>query len=210
MITVAAIRPLLNGGVNHSSFLDVHYLTEAYIRRVVYLGCRNHNFSHDDAQHIATYQFISGNRLYTTLFELLSGSANLARTLRRNHPDFNILIELYEDYSCVYRNRLVHGAVTLSPGAFEDLLRHIDISFACEFDRVLVAHFGHSALDTPQAWGFQTGQSSTGFPGARQRMSNLARRHNWSKTFAGERLLNTSVRKISVTARLKRTQYPPP
>jgi hypothetical protein len=207
MISPTNIRALLGAAQNGLSFIETHILSEAYLRRLVYLGCRRLSFAHYDAQHIATYQFIRSNRLYTTLFEMLSGSATLASTLRHQNRDFDELIKLYEEYSSIYRNRIVHGAATLSVGSFAELLRHIDISFVREFERVIQSYFGHSAFDSPQQWGFPLGTPRPSFAHTRQHMAALATAHRWSKTFGGEKILNTGIDQHVEKTRLRATAY---
>lgn len=189
------------------SFLDTHILTEAYIRRIVYLGCRNIGFAHFDAQHIATYQFIKSARLYTTLFEMLSGDPHMARSVRRKHRDFDELIKLYEDYSCIYRNRVVHGAATLTNAAFKRVLVHIDVSFVMEFERVLIAEFGQSAFDEPKKWSFHEGRRCTNFEAARTAMASYAQQRDWGRTFGGEKLLSSNIHQNAVAQRLRNTEY---
>jgi hypothetical protein len=137
----------------------------------------------------------------------LSLGSKKASKLRQKHQDFNRLLDLYDNYTAKYRNRFVHGAATLTQDDFENLLRHIDISYIVEFERVLKIELGRSAFDGPDAWGAPASKRRKDFDSVRKAMKRLARNNGWEKTFGGEKILQSNINKIRVTSILNRTQY---
>lgn len=206
MLTPSAIKVITTLDPSTSDFLATHILTEAYFRRLFYLGLRFENFSHHPAQHIASYQFLRTDRLLKALFEMLTKDALWFSKAKQKHKEWAILVDLHDKYTSIYRNRLVHGISTISQD-FGRLLCHIDISYVTEFEAVLSSEFGRSAFDEPvKGWKAPDNKKFEDFDKACIRFKGLCDSRGWNP-FLGERYVEENFTKDKVLQLLSKTKY---
>lgn len=143
-------------------FLNIHRYTEAYIKRVLFIGLRLNGVRYKESENIINATFIPTAGLIEKSLVLLSKSderhSEVIKKLRLQYSAFFDLSDLLVKFSSKYRNWLAHGLIDeLKDEELIDYLCYVNRVFVKLFEEFLKAEYGHSAFEKPSEWGATNG-----------------------------------------------------
>ncbi len=157
MISISKLKKIITSKKKNfttDDFLTIHRFTEGYLKRITFIGLRLNDIQYNTAKELTDFIYIGGiHSQIKKIFELLPQNHSY-ETIIRKHKDFEIIYQLFKNYSCPLRNRLVHGGIGKIKN--QDVLFYacsIDKKFIESFENILKKEWGHSAFDTPGKWG---------------------------------------------------------
>ena len=135
---------------------------EGYFKRVLFIGLRINGAQYSTGQAIihsvhmdVTSQIEKAIALVDTRSDCHNRSIEASKT---RYKSLFALIELFLSFSTRFRNRLAHGVISeiKDPAILASLIR-VDQLLFMEFEAMLMAEYGHSALQAPKDWGARRG-----------------------------------------------------
>lgn len=145
-----------------SEFFDIHRYTEAYIKRILFIGLRLNSVKYEESTIIVKRTYLNtANLIEKVLFMIDQTDDNQRKVidrLKQKYEDFFILKDLLLEFSSKYRNWLAHGEISeLKDAELINLLCYVNKSFFKEFENLLKSEYKHSAFDKPGDWGAKRG-----------------------------------------------------
>lgn len=143
-----------SGNITTIDFINIHRGVEAYLRRLLFIGLRLNGVQYKTASEVVCMSYSNNRDLIKNTIKLISLNTIALEDLEEQNSDFKALLQLFFEFTSVYRNRVFHGV----EGEIYDSLTLqycylIDKSLIVEFELSL-QYFGFkSAFETPKAWG---------------------------------------------------------
>jgi hypothetical protein len=165
MISPSALRDILgapNPSKTTDSFIQVHRHLEGYFKRVLFIGLRINGAQYSTGQVIISSAHMDVQSQITKAIELVDRRSDchskIIEATKAKYKSLFTLIELFQNFSARFRNRLAHGVISeiRDPAILESLIR-VDQLLFMEFEAMLMAEYGHSALQAPKDWGARRG-----------------------------------------------------
>lgn len=128
---------------------------EAYFNRLILIGLRLKGVKYEQCQEIIKNTFIHEKD------SLKNGLKLICKEQLKDIYSSKIekLKELFESFSVVYRNKLVHGAISgVHDKKIAELCVKINKALIQELEKSLNKHLNHSAFDQPKKWGAKNSQ----------------------------------------------------
>jgi hypothetical protein len=165
MISPSALKDILgapNPPKTTDSFILVDRHLEGYFKRVLFIGLRVNGAQYSTSQSIIHSVHMDVASLIKKAIVLVDGRSDCYREIidaaEAKHKSLFALIELFQNFSARFRNRIAHGIISeiRDPAILESLIRVDQLLFK-EFETMLMAEYGHSALQMPKDWGARRG-----------------------------------------------------
>jgi hypothetical protein len=165
MISPSALKDILgapNPPKTTDSFIQIHRHLEGYFKRVLFIGLRLNGAQYSTGQLIINsvhMDVTSQIKKAITLIDRRSDCYSIIiDALEAEYRSLFKLFELFQNFSAKYRNRIAHGIISeiRDPAILESLIRVDQLLFK-EFETMLMAEHGHSALQMPKDWGARRG-----------------------------------------------------
>lgn len=165
MISPSALRDILgapNPPKTTDSFIQVHRHLEGYFKRVLFIGLRINGAQYSTGQAIIHSVHMDVTSQITKAIALVDRRSDshgkIIDAAKTKYKSLFTLIELFQNFSARFRNRITHGIVTeIRDSAILESLIRVDQLLFMEFEAMLMAEHGHSALQMPKDWGARRG-----------------------------------------------------
>jgi len=135
-------------------FIKIHKNVEGYIRRLLLIGLRINGVKYETSMEVIKMSYLNNKDLIKTTIDLITkGTKNLS-DFETTNSDFKELLELFFDFTSIYRNRVIHGVYENINDQL--ILKHcyfIDKFLIEEFEQTLKSLNFKSAFDKPTDWG---------------------------------------------------------
>ena len=158
--------------ITTSDFIELHKGVEGYIRRLFLIGLRLDGVKYETSLEVIKKSYLNNNDLLKKIIKLISKNAKDISDFENNNPDFKVLLDLFFNFTTVYRNRVVHGVYDVIHD--DNTLKHcyyINKYFLIEFEATLNNLAYKSAFDTPTNWGAGRSTSTESFSQVVTRLS---------------------------------------
>ena len=128
---------------------------EAYFNRLIFIGLRLQGVKYKQCQEIIKNTFIHEKESLKNGLKLICAEKHEALYSTK----IDELKDLFEMFSVVYRNKLVHGAISgVHDKKIAELCVKINKVLIQELEKSLKKQLNHSAFDQPKKWGAKTSQ----------------------------------------------------
>jgi hypothetical protein len=147
---VAANPPV----ITTDDFIKIHKGVEGYIRRLLFIGLRLNGVKYETASEVINMSYLNNRELLKKTVELVTRNTNTLTGFENHNSDFKEIINLFFDFTSIYRNRVIHGVYENIND--QTILKHcyyIDKYLIEEFEYTLNSLGYNSAFDQPNAWG---------------------------------------------------------
>jgi len=153
MISLKRFKEVFNSSkISDDYFLNLHFLTEAYFKRLLMIGLRINGVDYKTAK--STIEALKGGskNLLKVVKKFISEYCNI--NIRKEYSDYERLRHFYINFSVELRNGRVHGNIdSIKNEEYLKLLICIDKLFIKKFEEILKKEKGLSAFNTPREWG---------------------------------------------------------
>lgn len=142
-------------------FIRIHKSVEGYIRRLQFIGLRLNNVKYSTAQDVISLSYLNNRDLIKKTIKWITLSRHSIEDFEAQNADLKVLLDLFFDFSSIYRNRLTHGIYDKINN--QEVLKHcyyVDKYLIVEFESTLSQLGYKSAFNEPNEWG-ATAASST-------------------------------------------------
>lgn len=157
MINLTNLKNLLSQNTQNlttDDFIKIHKSFEGYIRRLLLIGLRLNGVKYETSVEVIDMSYLNNRDLIRITIELITRGTKSLNYFENHNPDLKVLLELFFDFTTIYRNRVIHGV----DERINDptILRHcyfIDKFLIEEFESTLISLKYKSAFDKPTEWG---------------------------------------------------------
>lgn len=135
-------------------FIKIHKNVEGYIRRLLLIGLRINGVKYETSLEVIKMSYLNNKDLIKTTIDLITKGTKNITDFETANSDFKELLELFFDFTSIYRNRVIHGVYENIND--QPILRHcyfIDKFLIEEFEQTLKSLSFKSAFDKPTDWG---------------------------------------------------------
>lgn len=135
-------------------FINVHKGVELYIRRLLLIGLRLNEVKYETSEEVIKMSFANNREIINKSIELITKGKNTLADFERKSKNLKVLLELFFDFTSIYRNRVVHGIYESIRDS--NILKYcylIDKYLIIEFEKTLEMMGYNSAFATPTEWG---------------------------------------------------------
>jgi hypothetical protein len=135
-------------------FINVHKGVELYIRRLLLIGLRLNEVKYETSEEVIKLSYASNREIINKSIELITKGKNTLADFEEKNKNLKVLLELFFDFTSIYRNRVVHGIYERIVDS--NILKYcylIDKYLIIEFEKTLEMNGYNSAFATPTEWG---------------------------------------------------------
>ncbi len=148
------------------SFIRVHRHLEGYFKRVMLIGLRIHGVQYETATRIIDSVHMHAIAQIEKAIVLLDGTSrkhsDVINEAKRNNNAVFVLVELFQNFSALFRNRLAHGVIDeVRDPATLNTLFDVDLWLFNEFESMLKKKYCRSGFDRPNEWGAKPGRKES-------------------------------------------------
>jgi hypothetical protein len=148
------------------SFIRVHRHLEGYFKRVMLIGLRIHGVQYETSTRIIDSVHMHAIAQIEKAIVLLDGTSRkhavVIKEAKREDNAVFVLIELFQNFSALFRNRLVHGVIdNVRDQDTLDSLFDVDLGLFNEFESMLRKKHSRSGFDQPKEWGAKPGEKES-------------------------------------------------
>ena len=157
MINLNNLRNLISQNplnLTTDDFIKIHKSFEGYIRRLLLIGLRLNGVKYETAQDVVKMSYLNNRDLIKITIELITKKTKSLNDFETHNFDLKELLELFFDFTTIYRNLVIHGVYESINDAI--ILKHcyfIDKFLIEEFESTLNSLNYKSAFDKPSEWG---------------------------------------------------------
>jgi len=153
MISLKRFKEVFNSSkISDDYFLNLHFLTEAYFKRLLMIWFRREGLDYKTAKSTIEALKVGSYNLVKTVEKLILNSDK--DDIGKKYSDYERLRDFYLNYSAKWRNKRAHGSEDIIKNdEFLKLLICIDKLFIKKFEEILKKEKGLSAFNTPREWG---------------------------------------------------------
>ena len=167
MISIQNLKVLMTlspASPTTEDFIKIHKAVEGYIRRLLFIGLRLNGVKYSTSQEVINLSYLNNQDLIKKSIVLISRSTHKITDFETQNPDLKVLLDLFSNFTSIYRNRLVHGIYeNINDQIALNLCYYIDKYLIKEFEDTLIQLEYRSAFDSPTEWGATRTQSSETF-----------------------------------------------
>lgn len=140
--------------ITTDDFIKMHKGVEGYIRRLLLIGLRLNGVKYETSLEVIKMSYLNNKQLIKTTIELITRRTKTLNDFETHNSDFKKLIELFFEFTSIYRNRVIHGVYeSINDQVILKHCYYIDKFLIEEFELTLqLLHF-KSAYDKPTDWG---------------------------------------------------------
>ena len=144
--------------VSDSHFLKVHYYSEGYLKRLLFIGLRLNGVQYKTAQQIIVkYHEPLGN-----MIEQAWNQVGLSCVTIRKDNRYKMIEDYFLHFSAKFRNYRVHGIYDkLNDDELLRILIAIDRNYIYTCEAIIERNGKPSAFSTPGSWGARTGKKES-------------------------------------------------
>jgi hypothetical protein len=150
--------------ITTTDFVNLHVGIESYLKRLLFIGLRLNGVQYKTATEVVSMTNLQNRQLIKKTIKLISQNKKTLTDFENHNTDFKVILDLFFEFTSVYRNRVVHGVDEIIYD--NTILRYcyfIDKCLIREFEMTLISHGFNSAFDTPKTWGASRSKNTENF-----------------------------------------------
>lgn len=174
---ISIIRSLIEnekeGELNTVDFMQMHIAVESYLKRVLFIALRSKGVNYKYCQEVIKSSFLTNDKLFDKVIILLD-KLKSSETYINDTFNFNILFDLFKNFSSVYRNKVVHGVIPEINDM--EVLKYcilINKNLIIKIEESLSSVYGNQALEELKNWKFERNQANENIS-----VENIIRKYN--------------------------------